>query len=277
MQIELVSKRTQFGLRFFNLNYRCRISSAAAMALCLAAPCFAQTTPSVVKDPAAIAAIQLALKSMGGQPTITAVNDATFIGQYQGSAGSASDSGQVTWKSIGVSVRCDTSSAAGSSTFTVQNGSGLVENTAGNVTPMDSRLALTLYPFHLPSVVLLYLLNDPNHSLAVIQDTGSTPNIVHIQAQTQMSNPALTPFTRQDWYIDTSLGLPTRVTYYLPNTTNPALDGTASVVFSSWQPTSSSYSPRDIQILNNGTQVSSVRFGVPQFNLGLQSAIFQLP
>ena len=234
-------------------------------------------TVQVQKDPAAIAAIKLALKSMGGQPTITGVSDATFIGQYQGSATSASDSGQVTWKSIGVSVRCDTSSVTGGSTFTKQNGSGFVESTSGNVTPMDSRLALTLYPFHLPSVVLLYLVNDPNHSLAVVQDTGSTPNIVHIRTQVQMGNAALTSVTQQDWYIDTNLGLPTRVTYYLPNTTNPALDGTASIIFSSWQTTSSSYSPRDIQILNNGTQVSSVHFGAPQFNLGLQSAIFQLP
>jgi len=124
-------------LRFNPMWARRAAQAQCCLALSLLSSQSMAQTVQVQKDPAAIAAIKLALKSMGGQPTITGVSDATFIGQYQGSATSASDSGQVTWKSIGVSVRCDTSSVTGGSTFTKQNGSGFVESTSGNVTPME--------------------------------------------------------------------------------------------------------------------------------------------
>jgi hypothetical protein len=92
-----------------------------------------------------------------------------------------------------------------------------------------------------------------------------------------MSDPTLTPVTQQDWYVDMNTGLPTRVDYYLPNITNSALDGTATILFTSWQKTPTILVPQTIQMLTNGTQVSTVTLGIPQFNQGLSATIFQLP
>lgn len=142
---------------------------------------------------------------------------------------------------------------------------------------MDARLALTLFPFDIPGAVLNYLLNAPNDTLTVVQDSGANPNIVHVRSLIQMSDPTLTPVTQQDWYIDMTTGLPSRVDYYLPNATNPALDGTATILFNSWQKTPTVLVPQTYQLLNNGTAVDSVALGVPVFNQGLTASIFQLP
>jgi hypothetical protein len=113
--------------------------------------------------------------------------------------------------------------------------------------------------------------------LSVIQDAGAAANIVHVRFLQQMSDPTLTPLTQQDWYIDTNLGLPNRVDYYLPNVTNPAQDGTATILFTSWQKTTTVLIPQTFQMLNNGTQAGTLGLGVPQFNQGLSPSIFQLP
>jgi hypothetical protein len=72
-------------------------------------------------------------------------------------------------------------------------------------------------------------------------------------------------------------GLPTRVDYYLPNITNPSLDGTATVLYSSWQKTPTILLPQTLQTLGNGTAVNTINLGAPQFNQGLSASIFQLP
>jgi len=229
-----------------------------------------------LQDPNAVSAVNLALTSMGGTSSFTSIQDTTVTGQA--SAGSPPNSvGQITWMTIGMSIRCATVPPTGNSIYTDQNGAGYVEDASGNVAPMDSRLALTLFPFHLPGAVLLNLLNAANETLSVVADTGSTPNIVHVRSLVQMSDPTLTPVTQQDWYVDMNTGLPTRVDYYLPNITNSALDGTATILFTSWQKTPTILVPQTIQMLTNGTQVSTVTLGIPQFNQGLSATIFQLP
>jgi hypothetical protein len=240
----------------------------------------AQSAPAAasLQDPVALAAVKMAITSMGGTTSFGSIQDATVTAQTTTpSIPNPVPPGKITWMTIGMSIRCVTTSQSGNSAYTDQNGAGLVEDASGNVSPMDSRLALTLFPYHLPGMVLLNLLNASNESLSVVEDAGASPNIVHVRFLRQMTNSALTSLTQQDWFFDTNTGLPSRVNYYLPNITNPSLDGTATVIFTSWQKTPSILMPQTLQTQSNGTAVSTITLGAPQFNQGLSASILQLP
>jgi len=230
------------------------------------------------QDPAAVAAVRMAIASMGGTYALASIQDATVTAHVTSlDSPNVAATGQIAWTTIGMSIRSTTNSQSGNSAYAVQNGKGLVEDATGNVSPMDPRLALTIFPHHLPGVVLLNLLRDSNESLTVVQDAGATKNIIHVRFQKQLSDPILTSSTQQDWYIDMTTGLPSRVDYFLPNITNASLDGTTTVRFTSWQKTPSILMPQTLQTLDNGAPVNSITFGVPQFNQGLSASIFQLP
>ena len=232
----------------------------------------AQTNNNATKDPSAISAIQLALASMGGQPAISAIQDATIVGHAQASSGA---SVQTTWKTVAMAVRCEMATSVGTSIYSAANGVGYAEDTFGNVSQMNQRWALSVFPYVMPNVVLAYLLSAPDQSLSVIQDQSRGTNVVHIQALEQLDDPNLAAATKQDWYIDLNTGLPSRVDYDLINPNGQ--DGTATVLFNSWQTTSIALAPQSIQTLQNGVAQSSFTLAVPIFNQGLQKSIFTLP
>jgi hypothetical protein len=220
----------------------------------------------------------MAITSVGGATSFASIQDVAVTAQtYALRSPSSLPTGQVTWMTIGMSTRCATTARSGKSIFTVQNGTGSVEDASGDAYPMDSRLAQTISPYHLAGVALLNLLKASDESLAVVQDSGANTNVVHVRFQKHMSDPSLTPVTQQDWYIDMTTGLPARVDYYLQDITNPSLDRTATVLFSSWQKTPSILMPQTLRTLNNGTAVNNLTLGTPQFNQVLSASIFQLP
>jgi hypothetical protein len=237
----------------------------------------AQSSNSAIQDPSAVSAINTALASMGGQPAFSAIQDATVIGQSQTSSTGAGSSGQITWKTIGMAVRCETAASSGTSIFTASNGVGYVEDVLGNVSQMNQRVELSTFPYTMPGIVLSYLLNAPGESLSVIQDQGASSSVVHIQAIMQLSDPNLAAATKQDWYINLNTGLPSRVDYDLVDPSGSSPDGTVTVLYSSWQTTPTIFSPQTIQTLQNGTAQSIVTLSAPVFNQGLQQSIFTLP
>jgi hypothetical protein len=176
-----------------------------------------------------------------------------------------------------MSLRTETTIKGATSISTVQNWQGLQEDASGVVTPMDSGLALTAFPFHLPGAVLLYLLNASDRSLQLISDTETDSHLIHIQSESQAVDPTLTALTLQNWYFDSRTGLPSRVDYASPDPANPNRSGIASVVFLSWRKTPSTLVPQSIQLLQNGALVATVNVEPPQYNQGLTKAIFNLP
>ena len=146
------------------------------------------------------------------------------------------------------------------------------------VTPMDSSFAVTLFPYHLPGEVLLYLLSAADRSLRIVSDNGTDDNLIHVQTESQAVDSTLTAFTLQDWYFDPRTGLPSRVDYVLPGSASSNSNGTASIVFLSWQKTPASLVPQSIQLSvkrhNYRDRKSS---GLLSTTFGLTTAIFQLP
>jgi hypothetical protein len=224
------------------------------------------------QDPAAISAIQTALNSMGGAPAFSAIQDATVSGQTVDGNGQPI-SPQITWESIGISIRSAVTSQSGTSISTAQNGVGYVESPSGTVSAMDSRTANSMFPPDMPGAMLLYLLNATNYTLTTISDSG--PTVIHFQSVELSSN--LTPIseTQQDWYVDTGTGLPTQVVYVIPSTSGP--DQTGTIQFTSWQKTSTVLVPQTIQMSQNGGSPTTMILAMPSFNQGLSTSIFQLP
>jgi hypothetical protein len=270
--------RTIFYLQsFFHRTKRLLLFAASFALFHSSLVIVAQSNPSATKDPSAVSTINTALASMGGQPAFSAIQDATAIGQSQKSTNGGGSSGQITWKTVAMAVRCETATSSGTSIYTVSNGVGYLEDTSGNVSPMNQRLALSTFPYVMPGIVLSYLLSTPSESLSVIQDQGARSSMIHIQAIMQLSDPSLASATKQDWYIDLNTGLPSRVDYSLVDPAALSPDGTTTVLFNSWQKTSTILAPQTIQILQNGTAQSAVMLGAPVFNQGLQQGMFTLP
>jgi hypothetical protein len=140
---------------------------------------------------------------------------------------------------------------------------------------MDTRTANSMFPPDMPGIVLSYLLNASNCSLTIVNDNGANPTVVHIQAAMLGSNQTPISETQQDWYVDTTTGLPTQVNYVIPSTSGPDQSGT--IQFTSWQKTPTVLVPQTIQMSQNGGSPNTMNLAIPSFNQGVSSSIFQLP
>jgi hypothetical protein len=180
---------------------------------------------------------------------------------------------QTTWESIGIAIRSAVTSQSGTSIYTAQNGVGYIESPSGTVSAMDSRTANSMFPLDMPGMMLLYILNATNYTLAIVSDSGNS--VIHFQSVELSSNQTPISETQQDWYVDTGTGLPTQVVYVIPSTSGP--DQTGTIQFTSWQKTSTILAPQTIQMSQNGGSPSTMILAMPLFNQGLSTSIFQMP
>jgi hypothetical protein len=243
-----------------------------ALLFFLATAC-ATAHPQASKDPAAISAVENALTAMGGDPAFSAIQDVTVSAQAQDANGQAALP-DMTWKSMGMSIRTEVTTEAGTSITTAENGAGFVEDVSGTVLASDTRLANSAFPHHLPGIVLHSLLSAPDRSLAIVSDTNDE-SIVHIRSVRVLSDQTVVPETQEDWYVDLNTGLPSRVDFVIPATSGS--DVTGSVNFVSWQKTSTVLIPQTIQDVQNDAIQDTFVLGAPAFNQGLTDANFQLP
>jgi hypothetical protein len=250
-------------------------SAEFAFLLSLACVASAQSPSAVKRDQAAVQVLAQALNEMGGQSAFSSIQDVIVQGQMQ-SPTSSNTPEQITWKNRGMSMRYEYSAQDGKSVAIFDHGKGHRRDSSGNISEMDHRTSLTLFPTHLPGVALLSLLDSPDRSLSVIPTTDSESNMVHVRSEKQMAKPGFSRITRQDWYFDQTTGLPIRVDYYLPDLKNQRFDGTATVLYTGWQTASSIQIPRTMQILYDGVLQSTVTVGAPSFNQGLSASDFQL-
>jgi hypothetical protein len=209
---------------------------------------------------------------MGGTFASGAIQDADVSGQPLDANGQPT-SPQFRWKTIGMSVRSEVTSQGGTSISTAQSGNGCIEDSSGLASAMDPRLANSMFPSHLPWLMLQILLKATDRPLVVISDTGSQ-TMVHLQSVKLASDQTPISETRQDWYVDMTTGLPTRVDYVIPSSSGS--DGTGTDQFTSWQKRATVLIPQLIQITQNGNSLSTVSLGAPSFNQGLAPSMFQL-
>jgi hypothetical protein len=271
----LASRRNAFDVITAETGSIWVLAAKRAVILAIIVTAWQQNARALAQqDPAAVSAVQLALSSMGGPSNFSAVRDTVMTAQTLDRNGQSA-APQITWKTSGLSVRCETTFPSGTSIYTVQNGIGHAKDTSGSVSAMEPRMASSIFPPDLPGVVLLYLLNAADRTLTIVSDNGSNPSMIHIQSVKLASDQTPISETQQDWYVDTKTGLPTRVDYVIPNSSAP--DGSGTIQFTSWQKTSTLLVPQTLQTSQNGSPPTTLVLGAPSFNQGLAASLFQLP
>jgi hypothetical protein len=202
--------------------------------------------PPPQRDAQAISAISTALTAFGGQSAAANISTAVFLGTLVSTSPSSNNNGSFRWESDfgGPTYEFRNEMVIGGTTkiFTTGHGRPVFYNGV-KMRSLFSHVAYASVPYHLPAMVLLRSLNDPNCSLTflgtiVINDTAA----VHVRSQVN-TGPVETELSVTDWYFASATGLPLRVEYRTPSTVDMKEHLNAFTVFSNYQITAGIYVP----------------------------------
>jgi len=234
-------------------------------------------TTSVQRDPQAVAAVQQAVKAMGG----TAPSDSTATGAITRVAGSLTESGTITILTRGTTQTAEQINVPSGQTTAVYSNGQAAETTPSNSGAVVMELAVTDQTPDFPLPWLVAALNNSDESLQYIgQETLNGTAALHVRAtNTFTSQPRLqklAPLSVQDAWFDASSGLPLKIAY-----TRQAGGGAApripvALFFSNWTNVSGVIYPFQIQKSYNGTPWQTISIQSVVFNTGLTAAQFQV-
>ena len=139
--------------------------------------------------------------------------------------------------------------------------------------PPVSRATL---PFHVPGLVLLNELNNPNYSMTYVgAETRNGALVVHIQSGDYSDSVGAT-VTPQDWYFDSASYLPIAVQYRVPDSVDATQFSTLTKDFSGWTQVNGVLVPSGfVNTMNGASRTITITSLV--FNSGLSPTTFVLP
>jgi hypothetical protein len=178
------------------------------------------STPSAAplpqRDSAALAVIQQAVIALGGFKAAGQIANATVTGTIQPTSGSHLKAGTFVWIDAPPEIRYEVRTSDGTQVFASGHGYPANQRNAATM-PLLQHMATAILPFHLPALVLARELQDTCYTIRLvgIGTVGGVPVVcVHISLDADPVSAMVTP---QDWYFDTSSGLPVRVLHRLPD------------------------------------------------------------
>jgi hypothetical protein len=176
-----------------------------------------QSPPAAGRDDSAVAAINSALTAMGGSPAWAQVSDAVVTGNcLTGSKNQTS--ANVRWTVQGPEFRYETDTDNAGPMYLSGHGAAVMAATAASL-PLDPQYYSSQQPFNLPGLALLAALNNPTVGMSYVgSDTINGVPSVHVSF-VQYATGAPLSGSQQDWWFDSTTGLPLRVTYSLPSQT----------------------------------------------------------
>jgi len=250
------------------------------LALALAGSAVPQQTSTVQRDPRAIATLQAAVDAMGGSKAFAQLQAAIVQGSIKPAPGVNSPPGNVVledaFTSQGHEFRDSFQSGSLTQVFVSGHGSpGLVSNAHSKKflpAAAGARLAV-----HLPGIVLLEIIANANYSMAFVGSTsvnGLSALHVHIEDD---SDPDRQTLSVQDWYFDPSSGLPLRVEYRVPDTTNASMFTNVAVQLSDFRVVQGITAPFQIAGYVEGKPQNLLLIGSVVFNHTVSSSDFDLP
>lgn len=183
---------------------------------------------------------------------------------------------QFVWKTMGMAIRHEYSMADGLYVSIVNQGQGQSKDPSGSITPLNARSSMTILPYHMPGILLLFLLTSQNISLTIVNQPSSDPQFIHVSAVQQLQDSTKNYLTAQEWEFDPATSLPVKVTFYLPDVQNQVHDDNASVAYTSWQRTSDALFPQTLQLFTDADLQSQCTLQTPVLNQGLNPSDFQL-
>jgi hypothetical protein len=177
-----------------------------------------QSPPAAPRDDSAVAAVNQALAAMGGSVAWAPVSDAVVTGNCLPVSKNAT-SANVRWTVQGPEFRYETDTDNAGPMYLSGHGAAVMAASAGSL-QLDPQYYSSQQAFHLPGLPLLSALNNPAISMSYIgQETDDGVSSVHISFVQRAAAATLTG-SQQDWWFDSTTGLPLRVVYSLPTQTD---------------------------------------------------------
>jgi hypothetical protein len=257
------------------------IALFVSIAIAVPATLQAQQPSQPVQDPQAVAVLQTAIAALGGANNIAQVQTVIAQGSMSPAPGvTNAPSGNFTWEdqftSQGHEFQDSFQSAAFTQRFVSGHGSpGVVSN--GRIRKFTPHVAQARLPLHLPALILAGLLANSNYSIAFVGPVtlnGAAAIKIHLHIDTDIVSKII---GRQDWYFDPGSGLPIRVEYRVPDTTNPAYYVTAAADFSNYQPIQGVTFPMRILATQDGSLRNVLTISSLTVNPPVASSDFDLP
>ena len=243
-------------------------------------PGAAQTTDTsapltTVRDPQALSVIQQAVIALGGFAVPAQITDATVTGTIQPADGGHLKAGTFVWMDAPPEFRYEIRTVDATRVFA--SGHGFPANQVGaRARPLLQHMATATLPFHLPALVLARELQDARYSVLLVGSVvvnGALAAHVRISLNTDSVSAAVTP---QDWYFDSSSGLPIRVEHRLPDNHHANDCAVEAEDFSNFQTVKGLQVPFHMTIYEDGVLQGAATVGSVNFNTGLSSSEFDL-
>lgn len=235
----------------------------------------APAPPAIVRETQALATAQSAIAAMGGAGAVAAIQDATVQGTIQDQPADGSPAQNFIWMSSGSQFRTQITNATGTRIYVSGNGSPVDQENGVN-TPVPSFVAQANLPYELPALVLLNELNNPNYTISYVstQTINGNPAIhIHTCDDTDFTSSLVTP---QEWYFDTTSGLPVRVEYKLPQNTDVQHGLPLSIDFANFKAAGGILVPYQLT-MNEGPIVEIAIVNSVALNTGLSPSAFAAP
>jgi hypothetical protein len=233
-----------------------------------------QTATQQASDPQAVAAIQQAVKVMGGNAPADSVATGTVIVV----AGSSTDQGTIRILTRGTNQTLEEVQTPMETRSVVFSNGEASETVANSASPFPMQRAGTSQCLYFPLPYLNALLSNPDEGFTYlgIESLGDA-TALHVQAtDTYTSNAKsqfLAPFTTTDLWFDSHSGLPIQMAYVRRDTgQSPKIRMEAQ--FFNYKNISGFLFPTAIQVLINGTPWMTISFQAVNFNSGLTDANF---
>ena len=242
----------------------------------------AQSSPTITRDPAALATINQALAAAGGAAAIAAIQDFSGNGQITYYWGGKEITGSVTVRGRSIDqFRLDATLPTGTRSWAVSKGAGTVKEPDGKSTPIPLHNAISLGSLTFPFVRLNQAVNDSTVD-AIDQGLTTTGNQqfhqIHIHKNLLQKDPdgSANRLQAADLFFDPQTWLLTAIQDQTHPTRTMTVDVPHSVYFSDYRQVNGVLVPFAITEYMGGQRTWSIQLTDIKFNIGLSDADFQL-
>jgi hypothetical protein len=231
-------------------------------------------SPVVVRDPQAVALLQKSIAVMGVLPS-----DSRVSGNITIVAGSSTEQGTIQVLTRGTTQTSVTVQAGASNWSVIFSGGQANRIEAGTTSTLSLERSASSQSLHFPLPFLSGLLSNADVSFQFIgQESLGSSEANHIRVQnTFASQPlwqSLSEFTIADIWLDTSTGLPTKISLIRRDGGGSAPRIPISISYSNYQIVSGVRYPFAIQEFITGTLWATTTIQSVSFNTGLTDANF---
>jgi len=233
----------------------------------------AQQTPSVARDPQAVALVQAAINVMGGSGAAQGINTVVATGTTNTAFHS------FVWKD-------DFSTGQHAFRREITDGTNtrlLLSNQGTPASAYNSKtralrphVAYAMWPLHVPIIVLSNILQNANYGLSLGPQVTVGSSVCNQILAKDASNPVTTSLSVQQWYLDATTGLPVRVQYRIADGLSVEGYAHGSIDYSDFRSVNSIAVPFQLATSQDGKSTAVVTITSIQFNAPVSASDFEI-